>query len=340
MASASELGIAIVGAGVVARYHAQAIAKGQGARLVATCRSDSAKAAAAQAEFGVPCETSYDALLARRDVDAVCLCTPSGLHAAQTAAAARAKKHVLVEKPMALTVEDADAMIAACYAAGVTLGVALQRRTEPAYQAVRGAIAAGGLGRPVMGLALVPYFRPQSYYDSATWRGTWAQDGGGALMNQGIHIVDLLLWFMGDPEEVQGRAATLSHSIEVEDTLAASLRFRHVIARASRRGVRHARRRSARGGSGGALGERSAAHAEPVGGPGRLGRRRGRQPHRSRTRGPHAHRGRLRERGPRRPPAAGARRRGPPLGVARPRDLRGGEDGPAHAAPVTRAAVV
>jgi predicted dehydrogenase len=226
MASAPELGIAIVGAGVVARYHAQAIAKAQGARLVATCRSDPAKAEAAAAEFGVPCETSYDALLARRDVDAVCICTPSGVHAAQTLAAARAKKHVLVEKPMALTVEDADAMIAACNDAGVWLGVALQRRTEPAYQAVRGAIAAGGLGRPVMGLALVPYFRAQSYYDSAKWRGTWAQDGGGALMNQGIHIVDLLLWFMGDPEEVQGRAATLAHSIEVEDSLVASLRFK------------------------------------------------------------------------------------------------------------------
>jgi UDP-N-acetyl-2-amino-2-deoxyglucuronate dehydrogenase len=226
MASAPELGIAIVGTGVVARYHAQAIAKAQGARLVATCRSDPAKAEAAAAEFGVPCETSYDALLARRDVDAVCICTPSGVHAAQTLAAARAKKHVLVEKPMALTVEDADAMIAACNDAGVWLGVALQRRTEPAYQAVRGAIAAGGLGRPVMGLALVPYFRAQSYYDSAKWRGTWAQDGGGALMNQGIHIVDLLLWFMGDPEEVQGRAATLAHSIEVEDALVASLRFK------------------------------------------------------------------------------------------------------------------
>ena len=222
----SDLGIAIVGTGVVARYHAQAVAKAPGARLVATCRSDAVKKAAAESEFGVPCETRFDALLARRDVDAVCICTPSGLHAAQTLAAARAKKHVLVEKPMALTVEDADAMIAACYDAGVTLGVALQRRTEPAYQAVRGAIAAGGLGRPIMGLALIPYFRPQSYYESAPWRGTWAQDGGGALMNQGIHIADLLLWFMGDAEEVQARAATLSHAIEVEDSLTAGLRFK------------------------------------------------------------------------------------------------------------------
>jgi UDP-N-acetyl-2-amino-2-deoxyglucuronate dehydrogenase len=222
-----EIRLAIVGAGMVARYHAQAIKAAPGARLVATCRSDPARTAAAEAEFGVPCETAYDALLARPDVDAVCICTPSGAHAAQTIAAARAGKHVLVEKPMALTLSDADAMIEACHGAGVRLGVALQRRTEPAYQAVRGAIAGGALGRPVMGLALVPYFRGQAYYDSAAWRGTWAEDGGGALMNQGIHIVDLLLWFMGDVDEVQACADTLTHSIEVEDAVTASLRFKN-----------------------------------------------------------------------------------------------------------------
>lgn len=222
----SDLGIAIVGAGMVARYHAQAIAAAAGARLVATCRVDRAKAAAAEAEFRVPCETDYGVLLARPDVDAVCICTPSGAHAAQTVAAARARKHVLVEKPMALTTQDADAMIEACARAGVVLGVALQRRTEPAYQAVRRAIAGGVLGQPVLGLALIPYFRAQAYYDSASWRGTWAEDGGGALMNQGIHIADLLLWFMGDVDEVQARTATLAHSIEVEDDLAATLKFK------------------------------------------------------------------------------------------------------------------
>jgi predicted dehydrogenase len=226
MSAPPEIGIAIVGTGVVARYHAQAIAAAPGARLVATCRSDAARAAAATAEFGVPCETRYDALLARRDVDAVCICTPSGAHAAQAIAAARAGKHVLVEKPMALTLPDADAMIEACRTADVRLGVALQRRTEPAYQAVRGAIAGGSLGRPVLGLAAIPYFRTAAYYQSAAWRGTWAEDGGGALMNQGIHIADLLLWFMGDVEEAQARTATLVHSIEVEDDLSASLRFK------------------------------------------------------------------------------------------------------------------
>src|SRR5207253_1790583 len=124
-------------------YHARAIAETPGARLVAVCRSDPARAADAEREFGVPCETSYDALLARADVDAVCLCTPSGQHAAQTVGAARAGMHVLVEKPMALTLADADAMIAACGEAKVALGLSFQRRTEPTYQAVREAIAAG-----------------------------------------------------------------------------------------------------------------------------------------------------------------------------------------------------
>ncbi len=221
----SVLGFAIVGTGMVARYHAQAIAQTEGARLVAVCRGDAARAAQATADFGVPCETSYEALLARSDVDAVCLCTPSGQHAAQAIAAARAGKHVLVEKPMALTLADADAMIAACREAGVRLGVALQRRTDPTFQGVAAAIARGDLGRPVLGAVTVPYLRTQEYYESAGWRGTWTQDGGGALMNQGIHLVDLLLWFLGDVAWVQASFGTLARDIEVEDCVTASLHF-------------------------------------------------------------------------------------------------------------------
>jgi UDP-N-acetyl-2-amino-2-deoxyglucuronate dehydrogenase len=116
-------------------------------------------------------------------------------------------------------------MIAACAQAGVQLGVALQRRTEPEFQHVHAAIAAGKLGRPVLGSINMPYLRPQSYYDSADWRGTWALDGGGALMNQGIHLVDLLLWLLGDVAEVRANAATLAHTIEVEDCVTATLRF-------------------------------------------------------------------------------------------------------------------
>ena len=214
-----ELGFGIVGTGMVARYHAQAIAATQGARLVAVCRD-------AAADLGVPCEPGLEALLARGDVDAVCLCSPSGLHAEQAVAAAQAGKHVLVEKPMALTLPEADAMIRACREADVRLGVVYQRRTDPVIRELHDAIRAGELGSLVLGTASVPYFRDSSYYESAAWRGTWALDGGGALMNQGIHLVDLLLWLMGGEAEVVGASGSaLARAVEVEDTVVAALRF-------------------------------------------------------------------------------------------------------------------
>jgi predicted dehydrogenase len=223
--SMSNINIAIVGAGMIARYHAEAIRSTPGARLVAVHRADTARPEETAAQFGVPCEPNYDALLARADIDLVCICTPSGLHARQAIAAARSGKHVLVEKPMALTLEDADAMIAACRDAGVQLGIALQRRTDPIFRSVRAAVEDGRMGKMVLGSVNIPYQRTQEYYESADWRGTWALDGGGALMNQGIHLVDLLLWYMGDLVEVTARADTLSHNIEVEDCLVATLRF-------------------------------------------------------------------------------------------------------------------
>jgi UDP-N-acetyl-2-amino-2-deoxyglucuronate dehydrogenase len=221
----SELGFAIVGTGMIARYHAQAIADTPGARLAALCASSPERAAEAAAHFGVAADHRLDAVLARPDVDVVCICTPSGLHAEQAIAAARAGKHVLVEKPLALSLADADAMIATAREAGVLLAVALQRRTDPDFVAVRRAIEGGELGRMTLGTVSVPYVRPQSYYDSAAWRGTWALDGGGALMNQGVHLVDMLLWYMGDVAEVRAQFDTLAHAIEVEDCVAATLRF-------------------------------------------------------------------------------------------------------------------
>jgi UDP-N-acetyl-2-amino-2-deoxyglucuronate dehydrogenase len=176
------------------------------------------------AEFGVPCVGQED-LLADTAVDVVCICTPSGQHAAQAIAAARAGKHVLVEKPMALSLADADTMVAACDRAGVKLGVVLQRRAEPPFQRIHRATQAGDLGELTLGVVTMPYHRSQAYYDQADWRGTWALDGGGVLMNQGIHLVDLLMWYMGDPVHVQAHADTLHRDIEVEDTLAATLRF-------------------------------------------------------------------------------------------------------------------
>jgi predicted dehydrogenase len=211
---------------MVADYHRQAIAANAelGARLVAVGHYDPARFADIGARFGVPCLSQAE-MLAHPAVDVVCICTPSGQHPAQAIAAAQAGKHVLVEKPMALSLADAAAMMSACDQAGVNLGVVLQRRAEPLFRRVYDAIQAGDLGDLTLGVVTMPYYRSQAYYDQADWRGTWALDGGGVLMNQGIHLVDLLVWYMGDPVEVQAFAGTLRREIEVEDTLGATLRF-------------------------------------------------------------------------------------------------------------------
>lgn len=211
---------------MIADYHARAIVANaeNGARLVAVGHYDRQRFAEIERRFGVPCLAEQELLLDPR-VDVLCICTPSGQHAGQTIAAAQAGKHVLVEKPIATRLEDADAMIATCQQNRVTLGVAFQGRTKPVFQRIHAAIRAGELGELTLGLVNLPYYRSQSYYDQAAWRGTWALDGGGVLINQGIHQVDLLGWFMGDPVSVTAHALTLQRQIEVEDTLCASLRF-------------------------------------------------------------------------------------------------------------------
>lgn len=226
MSAAKELGFAILGAGMIADYHRQAIEANSdlGARLVAIGHYAPEKFEAISQRFGVPCQ-SYADVLRRPDVDVVSICTPSGQHAEQAIAAANAGKHILVEKPMALSLADADAMIDACVHNGVKLGIALQRRAEPLYIRVREAIAAGDLGELTLGVITMPYSRDAAYYAQAEWRGTWALDGGGVLMNQGIHLVDLLVWFMGDPVSIHAHADTLHRPVEVEDVAAATLRF-------------------------------------------------------------------------------------------------------------------
>ncbi len=226
MGSTHTVGFALLGTGMVAEYHRQAINANAkiGAQLIAVSHHNPARFAEIGAQFGVPCLSQED-LLEHPAVDVICICTPSGQHAAQTIAAAQAGKHVLVEKPMALSLADADNMITACAQAGVKLGVVFQRRTEPLFQGIYQAIQAGDLGRVTLGMVSMPYYRPQAYYEQADWRGTWALDGGGVLMNQGIHLVDLLVWCMGDPTQVQAYACTLQRDIEVEDTLAATLHF-------------------------------------------------------------------------------------------------------------------
>lgn len=224
MSRQEHVGFGIVGSGMAAELHARAITACEetGARLVgfASQRSDSPLSP----KFNAPALT-LDEMLARPDVDAVSICSPSGLHADHAMLAAQAGKHVLVEKPMALSTLQANRMISTCAQAGRLLGTVLQRRSEPLFQSVYDTVRSGGLGELICGLVSVPYKRSMDYYNSGDWRGTWTLDGGGALMNQGIHLLDLLLWWMGDPEKVYARGATLRHRIEVEDTLCATLTF-------------------------------------------------------------------------------------------------------------------
>ena len=222
----NELGFAILGAGMVAEYHLNAIQEcaDLGARLVGVGHYNPARYDEISQRFGVPAR-SYDDVLADPAVDAVCICTPSGQHAQETIAAASSGKHVLVEKPMALSLPDADAMIAACRENGVQLGVCLQRRAEPLFRRVHDAIHGGDLGEITLGVVTMPYYRDEPYYAQADWRGTWEMDGGGVLMNQGIHIIDLLLWFLGDPVDVHAFADSRHRSVEIEDTAGAVLRF-------------------------------------------------------------------------------------------------------------------
>ncbi len=221
-------GFGIVGTGVIAAMHAAAIATLPGARLVAVTdvAAEAAAAFAAARAQPDPCaaEPSLDALLARPDVDVVCVCVPSGLHAEVGVRAARAGKHLVVEKPIDVTLAAADRLIEAARAAGVLLTVISQHRFDPGLVELKRLLGGGVLGRLVLAEASTKWYRTQGYYDSAAWRGTWAMDGG-SLMNQGVHYVDLLRWCMGPATEVTAVCATQAHQIEAEDTALAIVRF-------------------------------------------------------------------------------------------------------------------
>jgi predicted dehydrogenase len=168
---------------------------------------------------------SDEALIADPDIDAVCICTPSGMHAEHSVRAMRAGKHVAVEKPMEITLEACDRMIAVSRETGKKLTVISQHRFDPATIQVKEAIDSGKLGKIVLATASVKWWRKQHYYDAANWRGTWAGDGGGSLMNQGVHTVDVLQWLTGGIESVFGHTMTAAHTIETEDIAVAALKF-------------------------------------------------------------------------------------------------------------------
>lgn len=225
MAAEKRFRIALAGCGRISRNHFEAIGRIDGLDLVAVCDTDAERAKRAGAEQGVPDFTSYERMLAEAGADVVTIATPSGLHAEQGVAAARAGKHVVMEKPMAISLTGADALVHACDKAGVHLFVVKQNRLNPPVQLLRRAVDRNRFGRIYMASCTVHWARPQEYYDQAPWRGTWEFDGG-AFMNQASHYVDLIQWLMGPVESVMAKTATLARRIETEDSGIAILKFR------------------------------------------------------------------------------------------------------------------
>jgi UDP-N-acetyl-2-amino-2-deoxyglucuronate dehydrogenase len=216
----------LVGCGRISANHVAAMqAHAKDCELVGVCDSDPAALAKAQQATGAPGFASLDALLVGTEADAIVLATPSGLHAEQAIRCAAAGRHVVSEKPMATRWADGKRMVAACGEAGVHLFVVKQNRRNPTLQLVKRAVQRGRFGRIYMVAVNVFWSRPQSYYDSAPWRGTWEFDGG-AFMNQASHYVDLLDWLIGPVESVQAYTATLARNIQVEDTGVLGVRWR------------------------------------------------------------------------------------------------------------------
>lgn len=214
----------LIGCGRIAPHHARAIQGLPGAELAAVVDVIEERAYHFADEYGAEPYLDYTDMLRRDDINAVCICTPSGLHAQMAIDAARAGKHIIVEKPMALSLADADAMIDEARRHDVRLCVAFQNRYNLPVQDLRAAVQSGRLGRLLLGNATVRWYRTQEYYEDG-WHGTWAMDGG-ALMNQSIHHVDALIWMMNEPvESVFAYTATLAHRMEAEDTVVAALRF-------------------------------------------------------------------------------------------------------------------
>lgn len=222
------LRVGVIGCGKIARSHAEAVRDIPDAELVAFCDADLSRAQAFAEEFGASLATeSLETFLAKGNLDVALICTPHPLHEQQVIACAEAGVNVLCEKPIAVKLESADRMIEAADRAEVSFGVIFQRRFWPSTQRIRKAIDAGEMGKLTFGSASALLWRPESYFAADPWRGKWATEGGGVMMNQAIHAVDLLQWFMGPAVEVYGRIALLAHGdyIDVEDTVAATVTF-------------------------------------------------------------------------------------------------------------------
>ena len=219
-------GFGIIGCGMISTFHAKAINDIRGAKITACFDAYEPSAARFAKENQCRQYAKLEEMLADDEVDIVTICTPSGAHMEPAVAAARAGKHVIVEKPLEITLKRCDRIIKECEKNGVVLSAIFPSRFHESSQLIKKAIDKNRFGQVTMGDAYVKWFRTQEYYDSGAWRGTWKLDGGGALMNQAIHSVDLLTWLMGPIDSVTAHTSTLSHQrISVEDVAVATVRF-------------------------------------------------------------------------------------------------------------------
>jgi len=216
--------IGIIGAGGISDTHVRAARSIDGVSVVAVYGANAQRVAALAESAGAVAYSDLDAFL-DHPMDMVAIGSPSGLHADQAIAAVRRGLHVLVEKPLDISTTKVDSLLNEAERAGVSVGVFFQDRMQPELVALKARLDAGDIGTPLFGLGQVRWYRPPEYYGTSRWRGTWALDGGGALMNQGIHTLDLLVWLLGPITRVTGRTATRLHKIEVEDTAAGLLEF-------------------------------------------------------------------------------------------------------------------
>lgn len=225
--SSGRFRFALVGAGMIANFHAKVISElADQIDLIAVVGRTPEKAEKITAAHGGKEFTSLSEAMAATEIDVVVVCTPAGAHAEVAIEALEAGKHLIIEKPAEISLDKIDAMIAAQQKAGTLVTVVSQHRFDPGTEVALAAIKNGELGRLTSGVASIDWWRDQSYYDSAAWRGTWKSEGGGALMNQGVHTVDLLVAMMGKPVEVLGCTAILAHErIETEDVAVGVVRF-------------------------------------------------------------------------------------------------------------------
>jgi len=220
--------IAILGCGKVAHLHAKAVQNLPNARLAGVWSRSKNTAESFAAQYNVPFYTDVKTLIQTENIDLAIVCTPHPFHLEPAEKAAATGANILVEKPLASTLEDSDKIMEACKNAGVKLGVISQRRWYEPVKRVKDAIEAGKIGKPVLGTINMLGWRDKKYYDADEWRGTWKMEGGGVLVNQAPHQLDILLWFMGEIDEVYGLWRNLNHPyIEVEDTAVAIIKFKN-----------------------------------------------------------------------------------------------------------------